>query len=240
MISTPIGNMLDITLRALITLRTDVVLCENPSVTKKLLSYYKIRNRAYKLNKLNCCNAAKLKRDVCLVSDAGTPLISDPGCKAISFLFNQNYNISAIPGACAVTCALACARMPANRFVFAGFLSKSKRKAKAQLIKYTSIGLTTVLFESPRRVISTIRAIIEVVGRSSKLALCAELTKLNELSIRGCAASVYSRLRKLRPTGEITLMVWSKTVLRSNNNANLNELAKLAKLAKRARALKSI
>lgn len=134
-ISTPIGNVLDITLRALVLLKNNTILCEHTNATKRLLSHYKIKNKPNKLSNYSCYNAAKLKRDVCLVSDAGTPLISDPGYKAINIFSKHNYTIRVAPGASAAICALVCAKMPTNKFAFAGFLPKSNHKTKTQLIK---------------------------------------------------------------------------------------------------------
>ncbi|ATW06069.1 Ribosomal RNA small subunit methyltransferase I [Candidatus Hodgkinia cicadicola] len=229
-VSTPIGNMLDITLRALILLKTNTILCEHANPTKRLLSHYKIKNKPDKLNNSSCYNAAKLKRDVCLVSDAGTPLISDPGYKAINTLSKHNYTIRVIPGACAVISALLSAKMPTNKFAFAGFLPKSNHKTKTQLIKWLTTGLTIVAFESPKRVKNTIKNLIAIAGQGLKLAVCIELTKLNELIIRGRAANVYKRLRKLVPMGEITLVARSKTEWRPTGAADSNEIAKLLQL----------
>ncbi|AUG91559.1 Ribosomal RNA small subunit methyltransferase I [Candidatus Hodgkinia cicadicola] len=226
-VSAPIGNVLDITLRALILLRNNTILCEHTNATKRLLSHYKIKNKPNKLSNFSCYNAAKLKRDVCLVSDAGTPLISDPGYKAINILSRHNYTIRAIPGACAVISALLCAKMPTNKFAFAGFLPKSSHKTKTQLIKWLSTGLTIVAFESPNRVKNTIKSLITIAGQCLRLAVCIELTKLNELTIRGRAVNVYKRLRKLAPMGEITLVVWSKTEQRSANARDFNKITKL-------------
>ncbi|AIC63884.1 Ribosomal RNA small subunit methyltransferase I [Candidatus Hodgkinia cicadicola] len=225
-ISTPIGNVLDITLRALVLLKTNTILCEHTDTTRRLLSHYKIKNKPNKLNNSGCANAVRLKRDVCLVSDAGTPLISDPGYKAINMLCKHNYTIRVIPGACAVISALVCAKMPTCKFVFAGFLPKSSHKAKTQLIKWITTGLTIIAFESPNRVKNTIKSIISIAGRGLRLAVCIELTKLNELVIRGRAGNVYNRLRKLVPMGEITLVVWPGTEWCSINASASNKLTK--------------
>ncbi|XXN13803.1 MAG: ribosomal RNA small subunit methyltransferase I [Candidatus Hodgkinia cicadicola] len=206
-ISTPIGNMLDITLRALILLKTGFVLCENPEVTRKVLAHYGVKNKLYKLNQLNCRNIAKLKRDVCLVSDAGTPLVSDPGFKAVSVFLKHDYAVKAVPGACAVLCALVCAKAPTNKFLFTGFLSKSKHKVKAQLIKLVAANLTIIAFESPNRIKTTLETIARIAGPNFRLALCLELTKLNEKTIRGRVNCVLNHLHKLKPIGEITLVL---------------------------------
>ncbi|AUG33767.1 Ribosomal RNA small subunit methyltransferase I [Candidatus Hodgkinia cicadicola] len=229
-ISTPIGNMLDITLRALILLKTSTILCEHTDKTKRLLSHYKIKNKPNKLNEFGCYNAVRLKRDVCLVSDAGSPLISDPGYKAINVLSNRNYIIRVIPGACAVISALLSAKMPTNKFVFAGFLPSSNHKTKTQLIKWITTGLTIVAFESPKRVNNTIKSLITIAGRSLRLAVCIELTKLNESIIRGRAVNVYKHLRKLVPIGEITLVARSKTEWCSTDAADSNKITKLLQL----------
>ncbi|XXN19814.1 MAG: SAM-dependent methyltransferase [Candidatus Hodgkinia cicadicola] len=229
MISTPIGNMLDITLRALTTLKTSYILCENPEVTKKLLHHYKIKNKPHKLNLLNASAAAKSKRSVCIVSDAGTPLICDPGIKIISNLCNLKYTLTSVPGACAITCALTCALMPAGKFLFAGFLSKSKQKKKTQLINYISVGITLVIFESPKRIKATVKTLIAIAGGNLKITVCAELTKLNETITRGRAQNVYSQLRRLTPAGEITLLVWPKTITRCKRAAIFDKIANYIK-----------
>ncbi|AHL31035.1 MAG: Ribosomal RNA small subunit methyltransferase I [Candidatus Hodgkinia cicadicola] len=194
------------------------------------MAHYKIKNKPNKLSNFSCYNAAKLKRDVCLVSDAGTPLISDPGFKAINILSRHNYTIRVIPGASAVISALVCAKMPTNKFAFAGFLPKSNHKTKTQLIKWLSTGLTIVAFESPSRIKNTIKSLIAIAGQSLRLAVCIELTKLNELTIRGRAVNVYRRLRKLAAMGEITLVVWSKTEWVFANARGPNKITKLLRL----------
>ncbi|XXN13694.1 MAG: SAM-dependent methyltransferase [Candidatus Hodgkinia cicadicola] len=209
-------------------IKNNTILCEHTNATKRLLSHYKIKNKPNKLNNASCASAARLKRDVCLVSDAGTPLISDPGYKAINILSKHSYTIRVIPGACAVISALLCAKMPTSKFVFAGFLPKSNHKTKTQLIKWITTGLTIVAFESPNRVKNTIKSLITIAGRGLRLAVCIELTKLNELIIRGRAGNVYNHLRKLVPVGEITLVVWSRTEWCSSNGSN--KITKLLQL----------
>ncbi|ATY93461.1 Ribosomal RNA small subunit methyltransferase I [Candidatus Hodgkinia cicadicola] len=228
-ISTPIGNMLDITLRALVTLRTNFILCENPKITKKLLFHYRINNKPHKLNLANVRIAIKSKHNVCVVSDSGTPLVCDPGYKAVKALCDAKYKLISVPGACAVTCALVCAQMPTNKYLFVGFLPKSKQRAKTQLISYISTGIALIAFESPRRIKTTIKTLIEIAGGDLKISVCIELTKFNEKIVKGRAQDVYNQLYQLVPMGEITLLVWSKTVTHCVRDAIFNKIAKYIK-----------
>jgi len=202
-IATPIGNLADITLRALdIIKKLNVLLAEDTRVTKKLLDHYGIQA---KLESLHDFNESKkissiLERlanglNIGLVSDAGTPLISDPGFKLVSAIQQAGYKVCPIPGASALTAALSVAGMATDRFVFEGFLPKSanERLKSLQLLRYEA--RTMVFYESPKRVEDCLQACMEVFGTDRKAALLRELTKQYEQHVQGELAEIQHSLR---------------------------------------------
>ena len=186
--ATPIGNLGDLSLRALEVLKgADVILCEDTRVTGKLLSAHGIKTRllAYHDHNADRLRPEIIKRieagaALALVSDAGTPLISDPGCKLVRDLKTQNLPVYPIPGASAPLAALMAAGLPTDRFYFAGFLPNKAVARKKTLEALASTPATLIFFESPRRVVDTVGARLEVFGPNREVALCRELTKLYE------------------------------------------------------------
>jgi 16S rRNA (cytidine1402-2'-O)-methyltransferase len=186
--ATPIGNLKDITLRALEVLKAvDVVACEDTRVSGKLLSHYGIRA---KLVAYHEHNAARLRpkllarlRDgarVALISDAGTPLISDPGMKLVAEAREQGFYVTPIPGPSAAMAALAAAGLPTDSFSFFGFLP-GKARARAQLIDQAREAPgTLVFFENAKRLPATLMAMEKAYGSERKVSICRELTKLHE------------------------------------------------------------
>jgi 16S rRNA (cytidine1402-2'-O)-methyltransferase len=187
LVATPIGNLGDITLRALETLAAvEVVACEDTRVTRRLFDRYGI---ATPLVPYNDHNAAKVRPRIlarlaagdaaALVSDAGTPLVSDPGFKLVREAQAAGYAVTAIPGASAVLAALSVAGLPTDRFLFAGFLPPREAARRARIAELTSVPATLVLFETGPRIAAMLADLAAAVG-SRPAAVCRELTKLHE------------------------------------------------------------
>ena len=186
-VASPIGNLSDITLRALQVLnQADFIICEDTRVSFKLLESYKIKGKSLITYNDDCDEKARKKiydllakgHKLALLSDAGTPLISDPGHKLINFLRDQNQKIIPIPGASAVTSALCASGLACDNFLFVGFLPTTEIQ-KEKFLKTLPKNFTFVLFESANRVIETLQAIEKILG-NRRICVARELTKLHE------------------------------------------------------------
>lgn len=188
-VATPIGNLKDITLRALETLKeADVIFCEDTRHTIKLLNAYEIKKPLYACHKFNETEAAekilaasRRGEKVAVVSDAGTPVVSDPGNTVCRILRENNEPYTLIPGACAFVAALVLSALPAGRFAFIGFLPEKKSEKKAVLEKYKDSDLTLAFHSAPQDVDKDIAAMYEVFGDRPACAV-REITKIHEES----------------------------------------------------------
>ncbi len=213
-VSTPIGNMEDITLRALRILKeVDLIAAEDTRVTRKLLSHYDIhtsltsyheRNRITKVDYL--IGVLKQGRSIALTSSAGTPGISDPGYCLIRDVVRNNIPVVSIPGPSAVISALVSSGLPTNGFIFVGFLPRKKGKIKRLLEEAASLKKTVVLYESPFRIVKTLETVKEVLG-DPEVVIAREMTKKFEEMIRGTAGEVLDRFKGRTVKGEVILMV---------------------------------
>ncbi|MEK7581205.1 MAG: 16S rRNA (cytidine(1402)-2'-O)-methyltransferase [Patescibacteria group bacterium] len=217
-VSTPIGNLKDITHRAVETLGSvDYILCEDTRVTGKLLSAYDIHKKMVVFNDFNeerVINSVMgdLEKGLCiaLVSDAGTPLISDPGFKLVREAASKNITIAAIPGASAVISALTVSGKPTDKFMFVGYLSKKDGKRRNQLADIKKVGeiikTTFIIYESPFRVLKTLEAINEIFG-DIDIVVCRELTKLHEEVLRQKVTVVIQHFAEHPPKGEFVIVL---------------------------------
>ena len=186
-VATPIGNLKDITLRALETLKeADVIFCEDTRHTIKLLNAYEIKKPLYACHKFNETEAAqkileasRRGEKVAVVSDAGTPVVSDPGNTVCKILRENGEPYTLIPGACAFVAALVLSALPAGRFAFIGFLPEKNSEKKALLEKYKDSDLTLAFHSAPQDVDKDIKAMYEVFGDRPACAV-REITKLHE------------------------------------------------------------
>ncbi|AHY46065.1 TIGR00096: putative S-adenosylmethionine-dependent methyltransferase, YraL family [Rubrobacter radiotolerans] len=208
-VPTPIGNLEDITLRALRVLReADVVACEDTRRTGRLLEHYGIEARLlayhdYNEDRLATSLAERAREErVALVTDAGTPLVSDPGYAVVRACIEAGVPVEVLPGASAVVVALAASGLPPEPFTFYGFVPKKRKEREALLLSVTSRSETAVLFESPRRLA---RTLLELPG-DLPVAVCRELTKLHEEVFRGTAAEAAERFSG-EVRGEVVLVV---------------------------------
>ena len=214
-VATPIGNLGDISFRALATLAAaDAIVAEDTRVTKTLLAHYGI---ATPLVAYHEHNAAVMRPHLlarlaggaalALVSDAGTPLISDPGFKLVSDALAQNIEVVSVPGASAVLAALVVAGLPTDRFFFEGFLPPKSAARRGRIAELSAIPGTLVFFESPRRVAETLSDLAAVLG-SREAAIARELTKHFETVRRGLLAELSAIVAaEAPPKGEIVVLV---------------------------------
>ena len=184
-VPTPIGNIQDITLRAIEVLKSvDLIACEDTRVTQKLLNHYDIRTKCFSYHKYNerervnyFLEELKAGKKIALVSDAGTPMICDPGAVIVSELTQKGFSITALPGACAVTTFLSEIPRQGEDFAFVGFISRSEKQIEEVAKKYA--GMNFVFYDSPERILKTLNVIKNIRG-DVKLALGRELSKLFE------------------------------------------------------------
>ncbi len=213
-VATPIGNLKDITLRGLETLKSvDLIVAEDTRHTKKLLSRYDIHKPLtsyFEHNQIKktdyIMGQLKSGKSVALVSDAGTPGISDPGFVIIREAIKEGIKVESIPGPCALITALVVSGLPTDRFVFEGFLPprSAARRKKLQALKDEQ--RTIILYESPHRVLKTLKDIAEIMP-SAKIACVREATKMFEEIIRGNPAYLLEHFTKNAPKGEFILVL---------------------------------
>lgn len=214
-VSTPIGNLEDVTVRALRVLGdSDVIACEDTRTTKKLLSRHGIENTVTSYHEHNEAEKSarllgelKNGKNVALVSDAGTPSVSDPGFRLVSLSIESGVDVIAVPGPSAVISALVVSGLPTDSFVFLGFLPRTAARKKRLFENVREYRHTLVFYESARRLKGTMNVLLETLGERN-VCVAREMTKLHEEAIRGTASevvSVLSRRKSLR--GEVTVVV---------------------------------
>jgi len=212
-VSTPIGNLADISLRAIDILKTvDLIACEDTRQTSKILNHYKIKNKMtpyhdhnkeYKTSSL--IDLIKKGNSIALVSDAGTPGISDPGFYLIREAIKNDINISPIPGPSALTAATVASGMEIDRFLFEGYLPRKKGRLK-RLKELAAYKVTIVIFEGPHRVLKTLRDLRDTLG-DRKAAIGRELTKVHEEFIRGNLSVLIANFSERKPKGEFVILI---------------------------------
>lgn len=215
LVATPIGNLGDITIRALETLAAaDILACEDTRVTRVLLDRYGIRRRTTAYHEHNAAEAGpKLVeavlagKSVALVSDAGTPLVSDPGFRLVGEVVEAGGRVVPIPGASALLAALTASGLPSDTFLFAGFLPVKAGQRKTRLNELRAVPATLVFYESPRRLADCLAAMSEVLG-DREVAIGRELTKTFEEMRRGSlAALALAYAGEDTPRGEVVICV---------------------------------
>lgn len=213
-VSTPIGNLEDITLRGLRILKeVGLIAAEDTRQTHKLLSHYGIHTQLTSYHSYNKEEKSEVLLErlreglsVALVADAGTPLISDPGLYLLRRCIQEGISVVPVPGPSAVICALSVAGLPTDSFLFEGFLPRKKGKRTRTLESLKPLPHTLIFFESPHRVSQTLAECLEVLG-DRPMALARELTKVFEEVIRGRISDVLEGLPRKGLKGEITLLI---------------------------------
>jgi len=214
-VATPIGNLEDITQRALRVLReVDVVACEDTRHTQRLLNHFAIKTKTVSYHEHNererteeLCRLLESGKNIALVSDAGMPLVSDPGFRVVNAAIERDFPVVAIPGAAAFVTALVVSGMPADQFLFAGFLPSRTNARRAKLETLREIPTTLIFYEAPHRILDTLSDIVALLG-DRPVVVARELTKFYEEFLRGTAEQVRLQLAA-RPSvkGEITLLI---------------------------------
>lgn len=214
LVPTPIGNLEDITLRALRILKeARLIAAEDTRTTRVLLQHYAIStpltsyHEHNKLVKLDAIFEALDEGDVALVSDAGTPGISDPGYELIGEAIRRGITVTPLPGASAVITALVASGLPTDAFTFLGFAPRKDKARQALFREYAHARGTLILYESPNRLVDALEAVIAALGGDRPLVVARELSKLYEEFQRGSASDVLAHFRATAPRGEIVLLI---------------------------------
>ena len=216
-VPTPIGNLDDITLRAVDTLRSvDFILAEDTRTSAVLLKHLGIEKRMYSHHKFNehatvrqVADAIAGGRDVALVSDAGTPGISDPGFLLVRTCIEQGIEVETLPGATALIPAVVQSGFPCDRFCFEGFLPQKKGRAK-RIAALADEPRTIIIYESPYRVVKCLEQLAEAMGAERQVAVVRAITKKFEQTVRGTLAEAIDHFRRNEPRGEFVIVVAGK------------------------------
>lgn len=215
LVPTPIGNLSDLSPRAVDTLsQADFIAAEDTRVTLKLLNHFSIKKSmvAYYRHNTAAGGQAILKRllegETCaLVSDAGTPAVSDPGEELVRLCVDHGVEVVALPGPCALTTALSVSGLPTGRFSFEGFLAMNKKNRRDHLSSLKNETRTMIFYEAPHKLLTTLQDLAELFGPDRPVALCRELTKLHEEVIRTTLGEAVTRYTDQSPKGEFVLVV---------------------------------
>src|SRR5229473_2121621 len=235
LVATPIGNLEDITLRAVRVMKeVDVVACEDTRQTQKLLNHYGITTRTISYHEHNeMTRAAELVKEmqegasVALVTDAGMPGISDPGFRLISLAIRHHVPVVPIPGASAFLAALVASGLPTDSFRFSGFLPAKRGERRAALEAIKSSPRTQVFYETPHRIIEALSDVCEVLGNDRHVVIAREVTKLHEEFLRGRASEMLEILKSRDGVkGEITLLIGKAEEGEVDEKAALKKVAK--------------
>ena len=233
LVATPIGNLGDITLRALETLAAaDILAAEDTRVTRVLLDRYGIRKRAIAYHQHNEAEAgerllAALKegKSVALVSDAGTPLVSDPGYRLVAAALEDGLRVVPIPGASAVLASLAASGLPSDTFLFAGFPPSKAGQRRTRLEELKAVPATLIFFESPHRLAESLAAMAAMFGCERYAVVARELTKAFEEIRRGTLAALAGHYAEAgAPKGEIVVLVAPPQPLEAPDEAETDRL----------------
>ena len=235
-VATPIGNLGDISARALQVLASvATVLAEDTRHSKRLFNHYGISTRLKACHEHNeeklidwVCEKLRQGQDLALISDAGTPLISDPGFVLVRALREQGCEVVAVPGASSIIAALSIAGLPTDRFLFDGFLPAKSSARRTQLQEYLSQSRTVVLLESSHRILASLLDMVEVLGEQRRVVLAREISKKFETVLDGTASELLQRLQQDsdQTRGEFVVLLAGVPEL-SNDQANTERMLRL-------------
>ena len=235
-VATPIGNLDDMTPRAIKTLESvDYILCEDTRVSSKLLSRFDIKSKLVAYHKFN--EKEQLKKivsdlengqNIALISDAGTPCVSDPGRVLVNELFIQGIKVTPISGACAVSTFLSASPKNSEEYIFTGFIPRTPKEQKEFFEKYSCVDL--IFYESPTRLLKTLENIKEILGENTIITVGRELTKLYEEIKNGTVVELLNYFSQKEPKGELVVMVHKniETTI-SADEKEINEKIKILK-----------
>ena len=214
-VPTPIGNLRDITLRALDVLgQCDAVLCEDTRRTQTLLTHFQIHKPLYRYNEndarsiARCLEALQAGKNCALVSDCGTPCISDPGWKLVKQALAVQIPVTALPGPTAMACALSAAGLTGGAFTFLGFLPRKPGKAAKLISQSAQLKHPVIVYESPYRVVKMLELIARTLGADTPVVVAREISKVYEEYLRGQAGTLADQLaQKNKVQGEFVLII---------------------------------
>ena len=212
LVPTPIGNLEDMTFRAIKILKmVDVIFSEDTRVTLQLLNYFDIKNKLIHLDDHNedivkdrVISYLKEGKNVAIVTDRGTPIISDPGYKTVKFLRDNGYNVIALPGACALVPAIVASSISSEHFTFYGFLSSKEKKMYDELESLKDNEYTLIFYEAPHRILKTLKAMLEVFG-DRYISISREISKLHESVFVGTISQALNSFDEVK--GEFVIVV---------------------------------
>ena len=220
--ATPIGNLSDISMRAIETLKNvDIIACEDTRNTIRLLNHFEIKGHLtsyHEYNKIDkayeLCEKVKEGNNIAFVSDAGMPAISDPGYELVDIAYKEGLEVTVVPGASAVVSALAISGISSRRFAFEGFLPADKNEKKEILTELSQESRTLILYEAPHRLLKTLKELFEYMG-DRNIAIVREITKLHEEVLRGKLADIIAdyESEKIAIRGEYVLVIEGKSLL---------------------------
>ena len=216
-VPTPVGNMEDMTLRAIRTLKeVDLILAEDTRTSGVLLKHFDIKNHLMSHHKFNehgtsasIVERLKAGQNIALISDAGTPGISDPGFFLVREAVAAGITVQCLPGATAFVPALVDSGLPCDRFVFEGFLPQKKGR-QTRMERLSEEDRTMVFYESPYRVLKTLQQLAEHFGSDRLVSCCREISKVHEESVRGTLSEVIAHFQEKEPRGEFVIVVAGK------------------------------
>ncbi len=228
-VATPIGNLEDMTYRAVRVLQeADLIACEDTRQTQKLLDHYGIKKPTVSYHDHNEAERAqellaKLVQglNIAQVSDAGMPGISDPGYRVVTLAVERGFTVVPVPGASALTAALAASGLPTDAFEFRGFLPAKSGQRRTMLESLQGNPHTVVVYEAPHRIREALQDIVEVLGPQTPVVIARELTKIHEEFIRGHANQVLAILQERELKGEITLLIGKSDARHSHLTENV-------------------
>ena len=213
-VPTPVGNMEDMTFRAIRILReADVILAEDTRTSSILLHHYEIKNQLLSHHKFNEHQTAKhiverllAGQTIALISDAGTPGISDPGFLLVRECIRAGVEVQTLPGATAFVPALVSSGLPCDKFCFEGFLPQKKGRQK-RLNELKDEKRTMIFYESPYRIVKALQQFIEIFGEERQISVCREISKVHEESVRGTLKEVLEHFTEHEPKGEFVMII---------------------------------
>ena len=217
LVPTPVGNMEDMTFRAVRLLKeADLILCEDTRTSGILLKHYDIHHQLMAHHKFNehGTSAGIVERlrggqTICLITDAGTPGISDPGFFLVREAVAAGIEVQTLPGATAFVPALVSSGLPCDRFTFEGFLPQKKGR-QTRLTQLSEETRTMIFYESPYRLVKTLQQLGEFFGQERQVSVCREISKIHEESVRGTIEEVVAHFTQTPPKGEIVIIVAGK------------------------------
>ncbi len=229
LVPTPIGNLEDMTFRAINVLKmVDVIFSEDTRVTLQLLNHFEIKNKLIALHDHNedmvkekVLSFLKEGKNVAIVTDRGTPIISDPGYKTVKFLKDNNYNVIALPGACAFVPALVASSINSEHFTFYGFLCSKEKKMYEELELLKDSEYTLIFYEAPHRIVKTLNAMKDIFG-DRYISISREISKLHESVFVGNISKALDSFKEQDARGEFVIVVSSEEKI-VDKNMSIND-----------------